>query len=149
MDWLAPLLDARDAEGAWVYPRDKVRDLVAVMLLEVGFEPGALTPEAAALLADFGRRVGLDGTAPREATILAVRDYLAEHPLDAGLMRDIRRRAREVMISGAPGLCSAALLKYVDGAHASWTSREPPPDGAVRGGPLSGFLAHKKLAAER
>lgn len=147
LGWIPGLLDARDEAGEPSYDDRQIRDFLAAMLLSIGFEAGALTPEVERLLAELSRRAGVDPGGSRADAERALARYFELNPLPPALVLGFRQGLREAYVRGSlTSEVAEAFEKYLSsGTRPGFEARAEPADGAVRGGPLGFFLARKKL----
>lgn len=149
--WLPGLVARKNPDGTYRYTEIEVLDFVAVFLIELGVHPGRLPPDFLELLGAFARRVNVPLDAGPEDTKSAILVYLEANPLNSELTFELKRGLREGLSIPRDEEIGAAFHRFAGSGPRPLSSlmNKAPPTGAIRGGPLALYMAHKAAGGQR
>jgi hypothetical protein len=145
--FVTDLVRRRTKDGSRKFTRLEVEDFFAAVIITLGFVPSALPAELARMMVDFAHRAQVADQASPEENTAAVERYFEAHPIDRELSMELARGLREMTLLGAGDDLAQTFARFSGTAFPAERRApgSPPPQGAVRAGPLGYFLAQKKL----
>lgn len=138
--WLEPILTRRRKDGSFYYSNEDVARFIPVFLLTMGVDPRTLPPNIAQVVANFAGEAGVKPGMSRDDARETIQAHLQKHPLHPELLFEVRRGMREERSTEsieARGRQVAVAIGAIAGRTRGMFA--PPPEGAVRAGPMARF----------
>jgi hypothetical protein len=145
--WLIELVRRAREEGR--YTLEQIDDFYVGVLFSIGADLTRLPPQLAKLMIAFMIRAEIVPGASAEETRAAIDRYFEAHPIAPELAVRFRLHMREMMRQPEHEADVKRYAHFLDEETDLRSRNEPPPKGAVGGGPLAFFKAHAKLKPSR
>ncbi|MFH1808680.1 MAG: hypothetical protein ABIJ09_08040 [Pseudomonadota bacterium] len=97
---LEDLLNQRETEDSYRYPRHVIRDFIAMCVFDLGLE---VTPPLQQPMMDFFEELGLPPEASATEYDARIREYFAQHPVDPQLTQELGSLGRDVLLGRVEG----------------------------------------------
>lgn len=138
--WMAPIFTRRRADGELYYSDADVRAFLPALLVSLGFDPQRAPPQLTAMVGAFAQAAGVTPEDPREVVAAKLQAHLAAQPLNPELVFEVSRGLREERATYSPEELAREVAAALGLARpAVLAAPAPPPEGAVRAGPMARF----------
>lgn len=138
--WMAPIFTRRRADGEPYYSDADVRAFLPALLVSLGFDPRQAPPQLTAMVGAFAQAAGVTAEDPREVVAAKLQAHLAAQPLNPELVFEVSRGLREEQATYSPEELAREVAVALGLARpAVLAPAGPPPEGAVRAGPMARF----------
>ncbi len=136
LSWLSELFEQRDPTGEPRYSHREIEDLIATILLTIGFDPRTTPPVLLGIIEAFAERAGVTPGEAREASQEKIESYLRQSPLRPELTVAFQQHLRESFARKDTGALEQAFARF-----AATDLSKRAPDRKRTEGSVPGYLA--------